>query len=431
MFSNPSDDIDATLSALLSSDQPHFNLERPPITTTTNTTNIGHAIMAANKRTLSSAAFSLGSYTAADLKKLRTDFNYSGIDLDWLMGDSSSDAKEGGGVGTANGAKNRPIAEPTRRVPVSMGAPLVFPSAQLQQQYQQQEQNHQQLFQSMAIPAHIGELARPIAIDTLTPENYLRMLLEAHHLVGQAHSYLGARDYQAVAHDLIASGVRPQDLTNAQLSQIVQGIQQIDLGTTGNVTSGMPGGNPTNPVSAIPPAQHATNLFGNQLGMFQQQQPQQHQQQLQHRLIQEPISANTHQPPQPNPPKIITCPHCSKQYKSHSGFKYHMEHQHPLESSSSKQQHNSSNDLLFSKQIPPASPSLNLPFSSLGFSSPTALQQLDDPNSLFGSDGLPKRQIHPSQLNKPFKCSVAGCLKSYKNKGGLKYHVEHEHPETL
>ncbi|ORY39515.1 hypothetical protein BCR33DRAFT_390000 [Rhizoclosmatium globosum] len=34
-------------------------------------------------------------------------------------------------------------------------------------------------------------------------------------------------------------------------------------------------------------------------------------------------------PAAPAPPaKIYTCPHCDKKYKSHSGFKYHLEHQH-------------------------------------------------------------------------------------------------------
>jgi hypothetical protein len=33
--------------------------------------------------------------------------------------------------------------------------------------------------------------------------------------------------------------------------------------------------------------------------------------------------------------------------------------------------------------------------------------------------------------DKPFKCTVPGCIKSYKNPNGLKYHTEHGHRSAL
>ncbi|KAJ3075000.1 hypothetical protein HDU98_009561 [Podochytrium sp. JEL0797] len=42
-----------------------------------------------------------------------------------------------------------------------------------------------------------------------------------------------------------------------------------------------------------------------------------------------------------------------------------------------------------------------------------------------------QKPIHPAQQGKPLKCPAPGCFKSYKNRGGLKYHVEHKHPEIL
>ncbi|KAJ3295958.1 hypothetical protein HDU79_007924 [Rhizoclosmatium sp. JEL0117] len=453
--SGQQDDIDAALSALLSSTKPVVSAVPPPLTTTANlaalpTLNapnpaIGQAIAAGkSKRNLSSAAFSLGSYTAADLKKLRTDFNFSGIDLDWLMGDNQNVVGKGG--------------------PSLFGDSNVLDGSQVLSPQEEHKQNGQGMFQSMAIPSNLGELARPIEIDSLTPENYLRMLLEAHHLVAQAHSFLGARDYQAVAHDLIASGVRPQDLTNAQLAQIVTGIQQIDLETDQHQQQ---------------QEQHQQQLQHNQqnqfvsaaVNMFQQQQQQvqqqaqqllyqqQHlqqqllnQQQMRHTtpfmspalthaptpapILDAPTPAHAAAAPVPAAPappaKIYTCPHCDKKYKSHSGFKYHLEHQHaeiahplntiprpPFLQYAQQQpffgnQPSDSNGLAFAKQTPQA---------------PAVVLVDAEANPLFGVDGQMKKQIHPSQLNKQFKCSVPGCIKSYKNKGGLKYHMEHDHAE--
>ncbi|CAG8641799.1 109_t:CDS:2, partial [Dentiscutata heterogama] len=33
--------------------------------------------------------------------------------------------------------------------------------------------------------------------------------------------------------------------------------------------------------------------------------------------------------------------------------------------------------------------------------------------------------------DKPFKCTIPGCVKSYKNPNGLKYHTEHGHRSAL
>ncbi len=34
-------------------------------------------------------------------------------------------------------------------------------------------------------------------------------------------------------------------------------------------------------------------------------------------------------------------------------------------------------------------------------------------------------------LHKPYQCTVAGCAKRYKNLNGLKYHIEHAHLDLL
>ncbi|KAI9328637.1 hypothetical protein BDR26DRAFT_873770 [Obelidium mucronatum] len=45
------------------------------------------------------------------------------------------------------------------------------------------------------------------------------------------------------------------------------------------------------------------------------------------------------------------------------------------------------------------------------------------------TNGLMMKAIHPAQQSKAVKCPVPGCFKSYKNRGGLKYHLQHKHPE--
>ncbi|KAJ3003798.1 UNVERIFIED_CONTAM: hypothetical protein HDU68_005498 [Siphonaria sp. JEL0065] len=44
---------------------------------------------------------------------------------------------------------------------------------------------------------------------------------------------------------------------------------------------------------------------------------------------------------------------------------------------------------------------------------------------------LMMKEIHPYQAGKPVRCPMKDCFKSYKNKGGLKYHLEHKHPEYV
>ncbi|KAJ3074999.1 hypothetical protein HDU98_009560 [Podochytrium sp. JEL0797] len=523
VLSTGQDDLDATLSAFLSNQQP------PPIVNIAQQSKLlpqggGRAIAnQAAKRNLSSAAFSLGSYTAADLKKLRQDFNFSGIDLDWLMAgvndgpDSAAVAAAAGGVPaatTANLFGNRDINN-------AQGGVREFVNAKLEGGSDDTMFGTRTTtpplppsttaitsdnFQSMAIPSHISTLAKPIQLSSLTPETYLRMLLEAHHLVGQATSFLGARDYQAVAHELIQSGVNPQELTNVQLAQIVQGVQGMEI--SGADVAGGGGGMG---VAAGAGAGGMGGMGGINYGVPRQQQQQQSQprplQQQQQHQHQQPVFNNnglfTSQPaaprqtqilnggagglafqpavppptletkpapppvpaaPAPTASKIYTCPECGKKYKSHSGFKYHLDHQHPDYVPVGKQSSHSSmvpvagaggasEGLVFAKQTPMGAPSsvaggLTSPPGMMsvypnlgGFGSafpggmvPSGGMGLVDSAAavaagglLFGSDGMPVRQIHPSQLNKPFKCGVAGCLKSYKNKGGLKYHVEHDH----
>ncbi|KAJ3126789.1 carboxypeptidase Y-deficient [Physocladia obscura] len=524
--SSTSDDIDATLSALLSQPSAIDSVEqlRPTqVETPPQHQNIGKAI-ATSKRNLSSAAFSLGSYTAADLKKLRTEHNLSGIDIDWLLGGGSSIAQDGNNSFSLAGASEltfdhdfSSINQQQQRQQQQQQRkqkPLVQNIQQ--QQEQQQSIGSQDLFQSMAIPAHIGgELAKPIDVNTLTPEVYLRMLLEAHHLVGAAHTYLGYRggggaltngvgyniqqqqqsqqqqvsaqqaseqDFQAIARNLVANGIRPESLTNEQVTQIVVGIQGIDI-NGGIARNGIPGngvGSGGGGGGGI--IDDAMNLALQQQ-LIQRQLLQQQQQMLQQQIYAAAAAADIasnalrnisafdalaeqdggqqslpQQPPQS--PKVFTCPHCQKKYKSHSGYRYHLDHQHsevevskapisPVLSLPSQQQQQQQQQHAQHQQQQHSQPqqqqqsqeSIQVTdpevtkiikpelFSGLAAAN-TPVAVLNGSNeSLFGADGMPRRQIHPSQLNKQFKCAEPGCLKSYKNKGGLKYHREHEHGE--
>ncbi|KAI8620186.1 hypothetical protein BC830DRAFT_1164768 [Chytriomyces sp. MP71] len=448
MFSS-AEDMDATLSLLLAN-QPSEPAPQPQ-----TPLDIGKAF--ASKRTLSSAAFSLGSYTEADLKKLRTDLNFTGIDLGWLTGDRAA--------GNAAGAI------PVFGSPVSEGA----------EAFDRMQQQQQSGFQSIGIPASIEQLAQPIPLESLTPENYLLKLLEAHHLVGQAQTFLGggfgngAQDFFGAqnvdvgviggsqenalmqegwlsgAASATAQVIKPSQLSHAQLSQLISGMTNIDVnGNPQGLGLQLDRSNASTPLSSNSgdsrgPSQEPILRAGTAdplLGLG-----------LTVGVGQAPTLAGG--------AKLLACPHCGKNYKSHSGYRYHLDHVHPElagtrpatgpTSAPVQQTYPQSvfnplpvpmqqlptigapdvpmSNNFFQKQNPvPVFGNMQAPTSGLAAVVAPLTTAPTEAHPLLGSDGLPRRQIHPSQLNKPFKCTVAGCLKSYKNKGGLKYHLEHEHP---
>ncbi|KAJ3196650.1 Transcriptional regulator of ribosomal biogenesis proteins [Irineochytrium annulatum] len=117
-----------------------------------------------NKRNLSAAAFSLGSYTGAELKRFRDDFNLSGIDfLDIL------DATGGAGAsGTGFGVDGQ---QPTDNMDASsLGLGRTG--------YAQSLEN---------IPK-LGDLIQPINVLEMTPDQEAKSLMHAHHLVQMAHA---------------------------------------------------------------------------------------------------------------------------------------------------------------------------------------------------------------------------------------------------
>ncbi|KAJ3354659.1 hypothetical protein HDU83_004881 [Entophlyctis luteolus] len=447
-----SEDLDAALSALLSQPASDEFLVRE---------HDGKPF--ANKRTLSSAAFSLGSYTAEDLRKLRKR-NYSGIDFEWLLPSQPSNAST--------------VAEPNNASLFSSELPRVLnDSVFAQDQYQrnmqkllEQEQLQQQeqvpersSSSSISIPAHIGEeLVKPIDITTLTPEVYLRMLLEAHQLVGEAHSYIGG----SFGNNIHGTGMGMDFESSNAPSSAALGLPAE---TVAQLVAGVQGIHIANAEAA---RNHRMAL--QQALVLQQMQQIQHLQQQEPQL-QPPLPPHAPQRPQnrgrnqkltkttdsPDPQRQDTtnsartfpCEHCGKIYKSQSGHKYHLDHQHPTTPGAAAAAAKPLADGA-SGALAPAAPLLLAPrpvemplaflpnriaplppqHPPLAAASVLPLQAVppapgvDSDLSLFGADGLPRRQIHPSQFNKQFKCTEPGCLKSYKNKGGLKYHLLHEHP---
>ncbi|KAJ3121400.1 10 kDa heat shock protein [Nowakowskiella sp. JEL0407] len=86
---------------------------------------------------------------------------------------------------------------------------------------------------------------------------------------------------------------------------------------------------------------------------------------------------------------VCVVPSCNREYKNANGLKYHLQHGHKVESEQDV-------DLVHASQI-----------------------AADHLRHLIGRRG-------PESM-RPFKCTVAGCGKSYKNLNGHKYHMEHSH----
>ncbi|KAG2184007.1 hypothetical protein INT44_009018 [Umbelopsis vinacea] len=88
------------------------------------------------------------------------------------------------------------------------------------------------------------------------------------------------------------------------------------------------------------------------------------------------------------------------------------------------------------RSVPPESPrphltieTMNLPTSFSAVTTPTALGEdfLAHAGLVDASSALASFSTQDANANKPFRCSVQGCDKAYKNPNGLKYHNLHGH----
>ncbi|KXS18135.1 hypothetical protein M427DRAFT_53970 [Gonapodya prolifera JEL478] len=97
---------------------------------------------------------------------------------------------------------------------------------------------------------------------------------------------------------------------------------------------------------------------------------------------------------------VCPLPGCGKVYKNRGGLKYHMAHSHPA-----------------------------APFPPVPQPPPQPTITVKIPAGLLGRNG--KRGRNVPDLYKPYLCAVEGCGKRYKNLNGVKYHLEHAHPDVI
>jgi hypothetical protein len=252
-----SSNLDVNLSLLLS--QQHgsvandTNISQSPttsevITTVANGTTSTHtqaqakAIrqsedMARGKRTLSVAAFSLGSYTGADLKRFREGWNLSGVDLAGLLSSSLSGDKAtttGNSNSTATTAANTISAPATHSTTQASTATNTSNNAITTTSTD---------VDTASLEAQLALLAQPVDVNALTPEMHLQQLLQAHYLVQLAHAKqagvpLNAYGGNMMATDMGAAGnMGFNNAMNGNISNAGFGL----LNNFGNVGGGAAG----------------------------------------------------------------------------------------------------------------------------------------------------------------------------------------------